>query len=291
MTILVLSRGPTPVLHRMTPTTGTASSSSNNDDHDHHSPTPLVAMACTGLAGDAQWLIRKVQTRLLELWEIYDHFVTSLPVLAHGISHWCNVYRTSGLVGRPTPSLWASSSSSSNDEWTRPLGVQVLLVSTSTSTSTPSSTHHHNHPNDPLYLLSMPPTGRIHRGKRPLTATATATTTTTNSAIVKEYLCLGGPEVQRNEWETKCQTLNDKLALGRTDAASTNTRSDDDNDDDINTTLIDTIVQTLGLNQPQQRRQQGDDPNNNPLWIETLHPNKGLIQRKYIPQEPPSRRR
>jgi hypothetical protein len=172
--IVVVSVGNTPVVHSirlpLQDEVDTASSSSS-------SSSSMLAMCCTGIKGDANWLIGKVRRHIAEIWESYNH---SNNVSAPSIA-----YLVARILGRfanhQEKSEWQSSlglpgkheskeQRQQQSNWARPLGVQTMILSSSLSSSSLSSSSTSTStkrdtisipPPPPDGLLLVEPSGRI----------------------------------------------------------------------------------------------------------------------------------
>jgi hypothetical protein len=168
--IVVVSVGNRSLVSSLTLPLAFAATTTTNHNHNHHID-PMVAMCCTGVKSDADWLTRQMQAYVSKVWERYDLHPMSTGALAHWLAR---------LLGRyQQPS--SSEDDDDDDEWqssvsrgaasrkrssrrqeqafesslSRPLGVQTILLSTSVSGSSKSAS-------SPSLLL-IEPTGRVFR--------------------------------------------------------------------------------------------------------------------------------
>jgi len=153
--VIVVSLGKSPILHpiRLPSETKDINSSS------------LLAMCFTGVKGDANWLLHKVQKHAADMWERYNTFVLSPPFAAHAVAR---------LLGRftaqPEHQEWQCSlglpgkQNSDNDRqsfWSRPLGVQTMILSLSSYSPTSTLSAVYNHRLRDPGLLIIEPSGRV----------------------------------------------------------------------------------------------------------------------------------
>jgi hypothetical protein len=120
-----------------------------------------VAMCCTGIKSDADWLTKHMQEYVAKVWERYNLHPMSTSALAHWLARLLTSYQ---LDDNDLDDEWQSSISRTRrrgqeDELesslSRPLGVQTILLST-------SGLVHKRASNNPALLL-IEPTGRVFR--------------------------------------------------------------------------------------------------------------------------------
>lgn len=127
----------------------------------------LVAMCCTGVKSDADWLIRHMQKYTATVWEHYNHHAMGTPALAYWSSRILGSYQDDDLDDEWQSSIRRVTETTSvqdklESSLSRPLGVQTMLLSTAgKSASTSTSTISKDEPD----LLIVEPTGRIFRGE------------------------------------------------------------------------------------------------------------------------------
>lgn len=130
---------------------------SSHDDKDKN----MVAMCCTGIKSDADWLIRHMQKYVANVWETYDHHPMETSALAYWLSRLLGSYQDNDLEEEWQSSIrrgLAKESSSQRHDTTiesslaRPLGLQTILFSTSSTINEPN-------------LLRVEPTGRVFRAE------------------------------------------------------------------------------------------------------------------------------
>ena len=183
--IVVVSVGHRKLLSSLTlPLALTTISTNNNNNNDQYlhshseSPPPLmtpkVAMCCTGVRSDADWLTRQMQAYVAKVWERYDMHPMSTGALAHWLARLLGRYQQpsstaedddddewQSAISRRGASMISSRMSRTRQEQefesalSRPLGVQTCLLSTSMSGS-------HGGAGSPSLLL-IEPTGRVFR--------------------------------------------------------------------------------------------------------------------------------
>ena len=149
--LMVVSLGITPILHPV------QLPLQEEDDGER----PMLAMCFTGVKGDANWLLRQIQKHAASVWERYGVSTMSSPAIAHVVAR---------LLGRfaaqPEQREWQSSlglpgkqdgDDDRQSSWSRPLGVQTMILSLGALDSTQSQQRDHRHPE----LLIVEPSGRI----------------------------------------------------------------------------------------------------------------------------------
>jgi 20S proteasome alpha/beta subunit len=149
-TVVVVSMGNRPMVHSIT-LPMTSSSEDNNDNSNSGSGgTGMLALCCTGVKGDVNWLVMQVQQHVAKIWERYNHHpISSSSSMAHFVARLLGSFN-----GEDADQEWQSSlrrsESSDQDSWARPLGIQTLLLSTK---------------EDP-YILMIEPSGRVLTTKK-----------------------------------------------------------------------------------------------------------------------------
>jgi 20S proteasome alpha/beta subunit len=128
-TVVVVSLGNRPMVHSITLPTR-----DNNDEDDSHH----LALCCTGVKGDANWLIAQVQEHVARIWERYNHHPYS-PAIAHLVARLLGSFG-----GEDVDQEWQSSIRRESVEWARPFGIQTMILSTQ----------------DP-FILMVEPSGRV----------------------------------------------------------------------------------------------------------------------------------
>ena len=127
--LIVVSFGNSPVLHPVQlPIEANDSGSSS-----------MLAMCFTGVKGDANWLLQQMQKYAANVWERYDMSAMSAPIVAHVVAR---------LLGRfaaqPENQEWHSTlglpgkqerDDDRQSSWSRPLGVQTMVLSLSSYSS------------------------------------------------------------------------------------------------------------------------------------------------------------
>jgi hypothetical protein len=146
--VIAVSLGTTPILHslQITPPGEIMSS--------------FLAICCTGIKADANWLIQQLQTFSATIWERYNipSNMIATPTVAHVVARLMGRFAAYDETREWSSSVgWPSKSRESNDDdddegsqssrWARPLGIQTLILSTAAS-SAPG-------------LLQIDPSGRI----------------------------------------------------------------------------------------------------------------------------------
>jgi 20S proteasome alpha/beta subunit len=98
-----------------------------NTDDDSKQPdnNRFLAMSCTGVKGDANWLIQKVQEQVANIWERYDHGSPRSDAMAYFISRLLGSFN-----GYDLDREWQSSLQRQPEKWARPLGTQTMVLST-----------------------------------------------------------------------------------------------------------------------------------------------------------------
>jgi 20S proteasome alpha/beta subunit len=114
---VVVSIGSRPMVHQIT--LMAATDTENND-------SCLVALCCTGVKGDASWLIQEMQSHAKRVWERYDHHLDAAAT-AHVVSRLLGSFG-----GEDADQEWQSSVQREMTEWARPLGVQTMILSPQT---------------------------------------------------------------------------------------------------------------------------------------------------------------
>lgn len=115
--VVVVSLGNRPVVHSITlPTL----ESDHHPDDDRH----FLAMCCTGVKGDANWLIYQVQQHVAQIWERYNYHPRG-PSIAHFVARLLGSFG-----GEDINKEWQPSIRREKIEWARPFGVQTMILST-----------------------------------------------------------------------------------------------------------------------------------------------------------------
>jgi 20S proteasome alpha/beta subunit len=120
----------------------------SSEDNDSSSSGGMLALCCTGVKGDVNWLVMQVQQHVAKIWERYNHHPISSSSMAHFVARLLGSFN-----GEDADQEWQSTlrrSESDNDSWARPLGIQTLLLSTK---------------KDP-YILMIEPSGRVLTTKK-----------------------------------------------------------------------------------------------------------------------------
>jgi len=104
----------------------------------------VLAVCCTGIKGDAMWLVQQVQQYVTMVWERYNHHPPAPEAMAHFIS------RLLGSFQGDPEGEWTSSLERESHDWARPLGLQTMILSSA----------------EP-HILSMEPSGSV-RSATPL---------------------------------------------------------------------------------------------------------------------------
>jgi 20S proteasome alpha/beta subunit len=119
---VVVSMGRTPMVHLVSLT---SIGSRQESGAGTTSKFDVVALCCTGVKGDASWMIQEVQSHCATVWDRYNHHLDA-PSVAHVIS------RLLGSFGGEDVDLeWQSSVGRTKSEWSRPLGIQTMILSQS----------------------------------------------------------------------------------------------------------------------------------------------------------------
>ena len=176
--IVVVSVGNRSLVSSLTlPLAFAATTTTNHNHHNDPQPAPhtppmatTVAMCCTGVKSDADWLTRQMQAYVSKVWERYDLHPMSTGALAHWLARLLGRYQQPSSADEDDDDEWqsslsrgaASSKRSSRRQehafessLSRPLGVQTILLSTSLSGSSKSASY--------PSLLLIEPTGRVFR--------------------------------------------------------------------------------------------------------------------------------
>jgi 20S proteasome alpha/beta subunit len=134
---VVVSQGNQAILHSIN--LPILSTSGDDDEREH-----VLAICCSGIKGDASWLISQVQQYVAKVWERYNHHEVSSPAIAHYMSRLLGSF----LQMHDVDNEWQSGLRRETAEWARPLGIQTMIVSS----------------NDP-YILILDPSGRITKSR------------------------------------------------------------------------------------------------------------------------------
>lgn len=157
--VVVVSVGNRPMVRSMTLPLGAEQQTSkkrNNDDQGSNNNVGMVAMCCTGIKSDADWLIRHMQEYAANVWERYDHHPLGTSALAHSVSRLLGSYQAEDLEEEWQSTIGRRKNKNSQDDLesslSRPLGVQTCLLSTSAGRDEPN-------------MLLVEPTGRIFKAE------------------------------------------------------------------------------------------------------------------------------
>ncbi|KAL3934647.1 MAG: hypothetical protein SGARI_003299 [Bacillariaceae sp.] len=112
-------------------------------------------MCCTGIKGDANWLIRQIQKFSASVWERYNLPQMSTPSIAHVVARLMGRFagysekdEWSTTIGLPGSQERDDDEENRSASWARPMGIQTMILSTAPSSTVPS-------------LLQIDPSGRI----------------------------------------------------------------------------------------------------------------------------------
>jgi 20S proteasome alpha/beta subunit len=215
-TVVVVSLGNRPMVHSITlPMTSSSDNSNNNN-------SGMLALCCTGVKGDVNWLVMQVQQHVAKIWERYNHHPISASSMAHFVARLLGSFNGEDADQEWQSSLRRSSSESSdtNDSWARPLGIQTLLLSTK---------------EDP-YILMIEPSGRVLTTKQKKSNEDAASSSSWWCAAMGKDSDAVNAKVQRNRKEIvdldsldACQ-LKEKLVqllLDTTSVSSSSSRKND----------------------------------------------------------------
>jgi 20S proteasome alpha/beta subunit len=87
-----------------------------------------MAICCSGIKGDANWLISQLQEYTTTIWERYNHSDVSSPAIAYYISKLLLSFQQYDLDQEFQSSI---NIANPKHEWARPLGVQTMIISLS----------------------------------------------------------------------------------------------------------------------------------------------------------------
>ena len=95
-------------------------------------PVQRTAIVCTGLKGDANWLVDRVRTYSHRVWNRYNTFVDA-PGAAYAVSKYMRRFWHYDEEEEWTPGLLAQDLASKDQQnsWSRPLGVCTMIASSS----------------------------------------------------------------------------------------------------------------------------------------------------------------
>jgi 20S proteasome alpha/beta subunit len=176
-TVVVVSLGNRPMVHSISLPT-----QDNNDDAttSHHH----LALCCTGVKGDANWLVAQVQEHAAQIWERYNHHPYS-PAIAHLVARLLGSFG-----GEDVDQEWQSSIRRESVEWARPFGIQTMILSTQ----------------DPCILM-VEPSGRV-------LATTTTTKKGNKDKKTPSFWCAMGKESNAvREKQSRTELLGDDGAF------------------------------------------------------------------------------
>lgn len=83
----------------------------------------IVAICCTGVMGDATWVIQQVQNHAKRIWERYNHQMSAATV-AHLVGRLLGYFQRNNVDQE-----WQSSVGRKEAECARPLGIQTMVLS------------------------------------------------------------------------------------------------------------------------------------------------------------------
>jgi 20S proteasome alpha/beta subunit len=128
--MIAISLGTSPVLHslQITPPGDT--------------PSTFLAICCTGIKGDANWLIDQIQTYASTIWDRYnipsDKIAT--PTIAHVVARlmgrfagYAEKQEWSSFISLPASKNEDDNGNDSSSTWSRPMGIQTMILSTASS--------------------------------------------------------------------------------------------------------------------------------------------------------------
>lgn len=125
---VVVSFGQKPVVHLVSLST-VASFQQTNDVRNERvaaAAFDAVALCCTGIKGDASWLIDRVREHCTEIWNRYDHHLDA-PAVSHVVSRLLGSFQ-----GEDMDAEWQPGVKREKSSWARPLGIQTLILSQQT---------------------------------------------------------------------------------------------------------------------------------------------------------------
>ena len=123
---VVVSFGQKPVVHLVSLTTCASFQQPKevtNNNKMEANEFDTVALCCTGIKGDANWLIDRVQEHTTNVWNRYNHHMDS-PAVAHLVSRLLGSFQ-----GEDTDIEWQPGVRRDKSDWARPLGIQTLVLS------------------------------------------------------------------------------------------------------------------------------------------------------------------
>ena len=224
-TIVVVSMGTMPLVHRI----------SLHPNTDHHETDGMLALCGVGFQGDLAWLVHQLRTYCKTIWERYDSPTVSVSSIAHVVSHLMSRFQ-----GYPVQDeLWnplLQDSSSDEQEWARPLGLDVLLLSTTRSNNA---------------MLRVDPSGSI--------ASVPSVSVTSNNHQRISYVALGTKHSEQIQEQLK------------TSLTTTQNNNDDDDSTITNESpsslLQEQLIQVLLLEAQQSNHHKNQVV---PVMVETL---------------------
>jgi len=141
--IVVVSVGDRTLVHSLALPLSLPLTAENEDDNN----SGMVAICCTGIKSDADWLIRHIQSYIADVWCRYDHHTMSTTAMAHWIARLLVSYEQNDLDEEWQSATQKRTIKRASASLSRPLGVQTLFLS-SRNESGPQ-------------LLLVEPTGRV----------------------------------------------------------------------------------------------------------------------------------
>ncbi|CAB9522144.1 expressed unknown protein [Seminavis robusta] len=96
----------------------------------HNDPEHKLAMVCSGLRGDANWLLERVRAYSHRVWTRYNVFLGSSGA-AHAVSQYMQRFWGFPEDAEWTPQLLLQEWKGNQGSWSRPLGLVVMIVSSS----------------------------------------------------------------------------------------------------------------------------------------------------------------
>lgn len=152
--LLVVSVGKRPLVSSLT-----LPFPSNDQTLGSQSRNITVAMCCTGVKSDADWLTRHMQGYISRVWERYDLPQIGISALAHWLARLLGSFQDDGVTDEWQSSIARRIPKGEELEYScsRPLGVQAMLLSTAALNSSNKARG-----NEPAMLL-VETTGRVFR--------------------------------------------------------------------------------------------------------------------------------
>eukprot|EP00980_Cylindrotheca_fusiformis_P000363 scaffold91_cov127-Cylindrotheca_fusiformis.AAC.23 len=112
---------------------------------DHGDTQQVIGICCSGIKGDASWLIAEVKRYVATVWDRYNHYEIASPAIAHFIAKLLGTFQKM----HDDNSGWQSGVSQSAEEWARPLGIQTMILSSTVP-----------------HILALDPSGRVSRSQQ-----------------------------------------------------------------------------------------------------------------------------